>query len=225
MTQRTVIATEDAPKAIGPYSQAIALGDLIFCSGQVALDPASGELQGDVRAQTRRALENLSGVLRAAGSSLADVVKTTVFLVDMGDYAAVNEVYGEFFSFEPPARSAVAVAALPRGARVEVEAIAARSGRSPAVPVQSPAVRQHYQKWRLASYFKRILCEGDTLRMAAVSRSGRERRSLMEKRSGIRLSTMEIILLSTLLGSLALGLIQAWQYERFQRQLAAEAEQ
>jgi 2-iminobutanoate/2-iminopropanoate deaminase len=127
MTQRTVIATQDAPKAIGPYSQAIALGDLIFCSGQVALDPASGELQGDdVRAQTRRALENLSGVLRAAGSSLADVVKTTVFLVDMGDYAAVNEVYGEFFSAEPPARSAVAVAALPRGARVEVEAIAAR---------------------------------------------------------------------------------------------------
>jgi 2-iminobutanoate/2-iminopropanoate deaminase len=127
MTQRTIIATQDAPKAIGPYSQAIALGDLIFCSGQVALDPASGELQGDdVRAQTRRALENLSGVLRAAGSSLADVVKTTVFLVDMGDYAAVNEVYGEFFSSEPPARSAVAVAALPRGARVEVEAIAAR---------------------------------------------------------------------------------------------------
>ncbi|HEY8326015.1 MAG TPA: RidA family protein [Ktedonobacterales bacterium] len=127
MTQRTVIATQDAPKAIGPYSQAIALGDLIFCSGQVALDPASGELHGDdVRAQTRRALENLSGVLRAAGSSLADVVKTTVFLVDMGDYAAVNEVYGEFFSSEPPARSAVAVAALPRGARVEVEAIAAR---------------------------------------------------------------------------------------------------
>jgi len=126
MTQRTVIATADAPKAIGPYSQAIALGDLIFCSGQVALDPASGELQGDVRAQTRRALENLSGVLRAAGSSLADVVKTTVFLVDMGEYAVVNEVYGKFFSSEPPARSAVAVAALPRGARVEVEAIAAR---------------------------------------------------------------------------------------------------
>ena len=129
MTQRTVIATADAPKAIGPYSQAIALGDLIFCSGQVALDPASGELTGDdVRAQTRRALENLSGVLRAAGSSLADVVKTTVFLVDMGDYAAMNEVYGEFFSSEPPARSAIAVAALPRGARVEIEAIAARHG-------------------------------------------------------------------------------------------------
>ncbi|HEU5343935.1 MAG TPA: RidA family protein [Ktedonobacterales bacterium] len=129
MAQRTRISTQDAPAAIGPYSQAIALGDLIFCSGQVALDPASGELTGDdVRAQTRRALENLSGVLRAAGSSLADVVKTTVFLVDMGDYAAMNEVYGEFFSSEPPARSAIAVAALPRGARVEIEAIAARHG-------------------------------------------------------------------------------------------------
>ncbi|HZC06547.1 MAG TPA: RidA family protein [Ktedonobacterales bacterium] len=129
MTQRTRISTSDAPAAIGPYSQAIAAGELIFCSGQVALDPASGELAGDdVRAQTRRALENLSGVLRAGGSSLADVVKTTVFLVDMGDYAAMNEVYGEFFSSEPPARSAVAVAALPRGARVEVEAIAVRRG-------------------------------------------------------------------------------------------------
>lgn len=129
MTQRTRIATSDAPAAIGPYSQAIAAGELIFCSGQVALDPASGELVGDdVRAQTRRALENLSGVLRAGGSSLADVIKTTVFLVDMGDYAAMNEVYGEFFSSEPPARSAVAVAALPRGARVEVEAIAVRRG-------------------------------------------------------------------------------------------------
>lgn len=129
MTQRTRIATSDAPAAIGPYSQAIATGELIFCSGQVALDPASGDLVGDdVRAQTRRALENLSGVLRAGGSSLAEVVKTTVFLVDMGDYAAMNEVYGEFFSSEPPARSAVAVAALPRGARVEVEAIAVRRG-------------------------------------------------------------------------------------------------
>ena len=127
--EKKIITTNNAPAPIGPYSQAIALGDLIFCSGQVALDPASGELTGDdVRAQTRRALENLSGVLRAAGSSLADVVKTTVFLVDMGDYAAMNEVYGEFFSSEPPARSAIAVAALPRGARVEIEAIAARHG-------------------------------------------------------------------------------------------------
>jgi 2-iminobutanoate/2-iminopropanoate deaminase len=127
MIQRTPISTTDAPAAIGPYSQAIAAGELIFCSGQVALDPATGELgPDDVRAQTRRALENLSAVLRAGGSSLADVVKTTVFLVSMSDYAAVNEVYGEYFSSEPPARSAIAVAALPRGARVEVEAIAVR---------------------------------------------------------------------------------------------------
>lgn len=129
MNQRTRISTNDAPAAIGPYSQAIAAGDLIFCSGQVALDPASGELtSADVRAQTRRALENLSAVLHAGGSSLAEVVKTTVFLVDMGDFAAMNEVYGEFFSAEPPARSTIGVAALPRGARVEVEAVATRRG-------------------------------------------------------------------------------------------------
>lgn len=127
MTERTPISTKNAPAAIGPYNQAIAAGDLIFCSGQVALDPATGELgPDDVQGQARRALENLSAVLQAAGSSLADVVKTTVFLVDMADYAKVNEVYGEYFSDVPPARSAVAVAALPRGARVEVEAIAVR---------------------------------------------------------------------------------------------------
>ena len=129
MSQRTRISTTDAPAAIGPYSQAIAAGDLIFCSGQVALDPATGELgDDDVRAQTRRALENLSAVLSAGGATLGDVVKTTVFLVNMGDFAAMNEVYGEFFTSEPPARSTIAVAALPRGARVEVEAIALRRG-------------------------------------------------------------------------------------------------
>lgn len=129
MADRTRIATSDAPAAIGPYSQAIVNGDLVFCSGQIALDPAGGTLiEGDVRAQTRQALENLSAVLGAAGASTASVVKTTVFLVSMDDYAAVNEVYGEFFSGEPPARSAVAVAALPRGARVEIEAIAVRQG-------------------------------------------------------------------------------------------------
>lgn len=127
MADRTRIATTNAPAAIGPYSQAIVNGDLVFCSGQIALDPAAGMLiEGDVRAQTRQALENLSAVLGAAGASPASVVKTTVFLVSMDDYAAVNEVYGEFFSGEPPARSAVAVAALPRGARVEIEAIAVR---------------------------------------------------------------------------------------------------
>ena len=127
MTERTRISTSDAPAAIGPYSQAIAVGDFIFCSGQVALDPTTGELGADdVRAQTRRALENLNAVLRAAGATLGDVVKTTVFLVNMGDFAEMNEVYGEFFSSEPPARSTIAVAALPRGARVEVEAVALR---------------------------------------------------------------------------------------------------
>ncbi len=127
MTERTRISTSDAPAAIGPYSQAIAAGDYIFCSGQVALDPTTGELGADdVRAQTRRALENLNAVLRAAGATLGDVVKTTVFLVNMGDFAEMNEVYGEFFSSEPPARSTIAVAALPRGARVEVEAVALR---------------------------------------------------------------------------------------------------
>ncbi len=127
MTERTRISTSDAPAAIGPYSQAIAVGDFIFCSGQVALDPTTGELGADdVRAQTRRALENLNAGLRAGGATLGDVVKTTVFLVNMGDFAEMNEVYGEFFASEPPARSTIAVAALPRGARVEVEAVALR---------------------------------------------------------------------------------------------------
>lgn len=129
MPERTRIATNDAPAAIGPYSQAIATGELVFCSGQIALDPETGALvDGDVRAQTHRALENLSAVLTAAGSSLGAVVKTTVFLVSMSDFAAMNEVYADFFTGEPPARSTIAVAELPRGARVEVEAIAMRQG-------------------------------------------------------------------------------------------------
>ncbi len=125
--QRERISTTDAPGAIGPYSQAIATGSFVFCSGQVPLEPASGVLvAGDVRAQTRRALENLSGVLNASGSSLAQVVKTTVFLISMGDFAAMNEVYAEFFPGDPPARSTIAVAELPKGASVEIEAIALR---------------------------------------------------------------------------------------------------
>ena len=129
MSERTRIATNDVPAAIGPYSQAIATGELVFCSGQIPLDPETGALvDGDVRAQTRRALENLSAVLGAAGSSLSAVLKTTVFLVSMSDFAAMNEVYADFFTGEPPARSTVAVAELPRGARVEVEAIALRQG-------------------------------------------------------------------------------------------------
>jgi 2-iminobutanoate/2-iminopropanoate deaminase len=126
--QRERINTTDAPGAIGPYSQGIATGNFVFCSGQVALEPASGALlEGDVQAQTRRALENLSGVLNAAGSSLAQVIKTTVFLVAMSDFAAMNEVYAEFFPGDPPARSTIAVAELPKGARVEIEAIALRA--------------------------------------------------------------------------------------------------
>lgn len=125
--RRERIATESAPAAIGPYSQAIATGELVFASGQIALDPRSGQLvEGDVQAQTRQALENLSAVLQAGGSSLARVVKTTVFLTTMRNFSAMNEVYGQYFVGEPPARSTIAVAELPRNALVEIEATALR---------------------------------------------------------------------------------------------------
>ncbi len=124
---RQAIATTDAPSAVGPYSQAIAAGDFVFCSGQVHLDPASGLLvEGDISVQTERVLNNLRAVLQAAGLSLADAVKTTVFLVDMADFSAMNEVYGRFMPEPPPARSTIGVAALPKGARVEIELIAMR---------------------------------------------------------------------------------------------------
>jgi len=122
------IATEAAPKAIGPYSQAVSVpaGRLIFCSGQIPIDPQSGDLvgAGDIRQETHRVMKNLEAVLRAAGTSLAGVVKTTIYLVDMGNFSAVNEIYGGYFSASPPARATVAVAALPRGAQVEIDAIA-----------------------------------------------------------------------------------------------------
>ena len=119
------VATDGAPKAIGPYSQGIRVNGFVFTAGQVALDPKTGELvAGGISEQTTRALENLRAILTEAGSSLAQVVKTTVFLVDMADFAAMNEVYGRAFGTHRPARSTVAVAALPRGARVEIEAIA-----------------------------------------------------------------------------------------------------
>jgi len=122
---RQPIRTERAPAAIGPYSQAIAADGWLFLSGQVALDPASGQLlQGDVGAQTERALQNLQGVLEKAGASLADVVRCTVYLRDMADFSAMNAVYARFFPSEPPARSTVAVAGLPKDARVEIDAIA-----------------------------------------------------------------------------------------------------
>ena len=126
---RTKVTTTSAPAALGPYSQAIALDGMVFASGQIALDPSSGQLvEGDVQAQTHRALRNLTAVLEAAGCSLSNVVKTTVFLTSMSNFTAMNEVYATYFGDEPPARSTVAVAELPKGAQVEIEAIAVRNG-------------------------------------------------------------------------------------------------
>jgi 2-iminobutanoate/2-iminopropanoate deaminase len=123
------VATDGAPKAIGPYSQGVRVNGFLFTAGQVALDPKTGELvAGGIVEQTSRALENLRAILVEAGSGMAQVVKTTVFLVDMADFAAMNEIYGRAFGSHRPARSTVAVAALPRGARVEIEAIAEARG-------------------------------------------------------------------------------------------------
>jgi 2-iminobutanoate/2-iminopropanoate deaminase len=126
MTRRAV-STNAAPSAVGPYSQAIATDDLVFCSGQVGIDPATGEIvSGGIEAETERVLKNLEAVLDAAGCSLADVVKTTCFLADIADFATFNAIYARFFPDPPPARSTFQVAALPKGARVEIEAVAAR---------------------------------------------------------------------------------------------------
>jgi 2-iminobutanoate/2-iminopropanoate deaminase len=123
--ERTKIHTSHAPAAIGPYSQAIVCGDLVYTSGQIALDPASGELAGnDIEAQTHRVLQNLQAVLNSAGASLSSVIKTTVFLTSMSDFQAMNAVYAGYFEGQAPARSTVAVAELPRKARVEIECIA-----------------------------------------------------------------------------------------------------
>ena len=123
---RHAISTGGAPAAIGPYSQAIRSGDMVFCSGQLGLEPVSGELVEGVEAQAERALRNLQSVLDAAGLGFDDVVKTTIFLADIGDFAAVNAVYARFMPDPPPARSTVQVAALPKGGLVEVDAIARR---------------------------------------------------------------------------------------------------
>jgi 2-iminobutanoate/2-iminopropanoate deaminase len=120
------IATEAAPAALGPYSQAIVAGDYVFCSGQLGLDPATGELAEGLAAQADRALRNLGAVLEAAGCSHADIVKTTVFLADMADFAALNEVYAGYFGAAPPARSTFAVKALPKAGLLEIEAVAYR---------------------------------------------------------------------------------------------------
>lgn len=122
---RDVVATKDAPQAIGPYSQAIKANGFVFTSGQIAFDPATNQLiQGDVAAQTERVLKNLEAILKAAGTGLDKVVRTTVFLKNMGDFAAMNEVYGRFWKSAPPARSTVEVARLPRDVAVEIDVIA-----------------------------------------------------------------------------------------------------
>ena len=127
--RKEIVSAVEAPRAIGPYSQAVAVparGRMIFCSGQIPLDPASGEIvgAGDVRAQTERVMQNLIAVLGAAGATLASVVKTTIYLTDLQDFGAVNETYARYFPEEPPARATVQVAGLPRGAQVEIDATA-----------------------------------------------------------------------------------------------------
>lgn len=127
--EKQVIQTENAPKAIGPYSQAIRIGDLVYTAGQVALSPTTGELVGsDIETQTRQVLENLKAVLEASGSSFDNVVKTTVFLASMGDFAKMNAIYSEYFTGKPPARSTVQVAGLPKNALVEIECVATGNG-------------------------------------------------------------------------------------------------
>ena len=122
---RTTVHTDQAPPAMGPYSQAIRAGSFIYTAGQIALDPQTGKLvEDEIQIQADRVLRNVKAVLEAAGASLQDVVKTTVFLKDMGEFAAMNEVYARYFGENPPARSAVQVAALPLGARIEIEAVA-----------------------------------------------------------------------------------------------------
>ena len=124
-TRRSIVKTADAPKAIGPYSQAVKTDTLVFVSGQLALDPDTGNLvDSDIRKETRQAMNNLKNILTAAGSSLENVVKVTLFIKNMDDFAMINEVYGEFFPADPPARACVEVARLPKDAHFEVEAVA-----------------------------------------------------------------------------------------------------
>jgi 2-iminobutanoate/2-iminopropanoate deaminase len=134
---KKIISTTEAPAAIGPYSQAVRAGSMIFCAGQVPLDPKTGQIVSeDISEQTRRVLDNLSAVLKAEGLTLANVVKTTVFLADFADFPKMNEIYATYFTNQPPARSTVGVSTLPKNARVEIEAIAiadesdARSGKT-----------------------------------------------------------------------------------------------
>ena len=121
---KKVIFSDEAPKAIGPYSQAIQSGNLLFVSGQIPINPATGEISGDISEQTRRVLENLKSILLAAGATPTDVLKTTVFLKNLDDFNAMNAIYGEYFTLDAPARSTIEVSRIPRGALVEIEAIA-----------------------------------------------------------------------------------------------------
>lgn len=121
---KKVVFTEKAPKAIGPYSQAIKSGNMLFISGQVPVNPTTGELTGDIRVQTRQVLENIKSILTAAGASPVDIAKTTVFLKNLDDFAAMNEVYREYFPNDAPARSTIEVSRIPRGSLVEIEATA-----------------------------------------------------------------------------------------------------
>lgn len=122
---KEIISTSKAPSAIGPYSQAVKVGNMLFISGQIPLDPKSGTMvEGDIKEQTRRVLENIKGILESIGANLTNVVKTTVFMVDLSEFSEMNEVYKEYFSENPPARSTVQVNALPRNAKIEIEAIA-----------------------------------------------------------------------------------------------------
>ncbi|MEO6872692.1 MAG: RidA family protein [Chthoniobacterales bacterium] len=122
---KKIVSTKDAPAAVGPYSQAIRAGSMLFCAGQIPLDPQSGQIvSGDISVQTKRVMDNISAVLRAENLNFSHVVKTTIFLTDMGDFQTVNEIYGSHFRDNPPARSTVAVSALPKGANVEIEVLA-----------------------------------------------------------------------------------------------------
>ena len=124
---KKIISTEQAPKAIGPYSQAVQLDSFLFCSGQIPIDPKTNEVfTGDIKTQTEMVLKNIEGVLKAADMNFSNVVKTTIFLTNMADFATVNEIYGKAFATNPPARSTVAVAALPKGVNVEIEVLAHR---------------------------------------------------------------------------------------------------
>ena len=122
---KKIISTSEAPAALGPYSQAVRVGNTIYCAGQIPLDPKSGEIvTGGIEVQTRRVLDNITAVLKAEGLTFANIVKTTIFLMDLGDFQKMNEIYGSYFKQQPPARSTVQVAGLPKGARIEIEVIA-----------------------------------------------------------------------------------------------------